>query len=124
MTPELRQRMAQQAHTLQLRLSHGRVDPVTAATEAKRLFTDAADEVRTRWLTLELGGYRDFVDSRPLHAVLGVPLRDRLADQVLVYRTQRGTAADATGRELKHFFIETLDELVRTRALVAAHTNG
>jgi hypothetical protein len=47
-------------------LNHGRVDPITAATEAFRLFTDAQDEVRVRWLNLELNGYGDQVDSTPL----------------------------------------------------------
>jgi hypothetical protein len=101
---------------LQLRLNHGRVDPLTAATEAFRLFTDAQDEVRVRWLNLELLGYGDRIDSTPLNVVLGVPAGDRLAAHVAAYRTQRGRSGSA---EFKHFFVEPLDELVRASARVA-----
>ncbi len=117
MTPELRRLVGEQARSLQLRLGHGRVDPITAATEACRVFTDAADAVRARWLGLELNGYGDQVDSRPLHVVLGVTVGDRLAAHVVAYRTQRGFAAD--GREFRHFFVEPLSDLIVTSARVA-----
>lgn len=117
MTPELRQHLSQSACSLQLRLNHGRVDPVTAATEALRLFSDAQDATRVRWLSLELNGYGDGVDSMPLNVVLGVPVGDRLAAHVAAYRTQRGRVQHA---DFKHFFVEPLDELVRTSARVAS----
>lgn len=117
MTPELRYLVAERARSLQLRLSHGRVDPVTAATEARRVFTDAADAVRVRWLTLELNGYGDLVDSQPLHGVLGVAANDRLAAHVMAYRSQRGFTLG--GGEFRHFFVESLSELIATSARVA-----
>ena len=39
------------------------------ATEARRLFEDAVDELRSRWLTLELCGYAGHVDARPLSVI-------------------------------------------------------
>jgi hypothetical protein len=116
MTPELRGLVIRQARSLQLRLNHGRVDPITAATEAVRLFTDADDAVRVRWLGLELHGYGERVDSAPLHVVLGVVAGDRLAAHVAAYRTQRGRSS--TG-EFRHFFVEPLHELVGASARVA-----
>jgi len=113
MTPELRGLVGDKARSLQLRLNHGRVDPVTAATEAFRLFTDAAAAERVRWLTLELHGYGERVDSTPLNVVLGVSAGARLAAHVAAYRTQRGRAA---GVEFKHFFVESLHELVSASA--------
>ena len=117
MTPELRQLVADRARSLQLRLGHGRVDPITAATEARRVFADAGDTVRVQWLQLELQGYGHLVDSRPLHDVLGVPANDRLAAHVAAYRTQRGLSAP--GAEFRHFFVEPLSELIDTSASVA-----
>lgn len=118
MTPELHQHLSGAARSLQLRLNHGRIDPVTAATEAFRLFTDAQDAARVRWLNLELRGYGDRVDSTPLNIVLGLPTGDRLVTHVAAYRTQSGRGArDA---EFKHFFVEPLDELVRASARVAS----
>lgn len=119
MTLELRQQLAQQARSLQLRLSHGRVDPVTAAAEAKRLFTEAADAERARWLSLEISGYVGLVSSTPIHALLGLPALDRLANQVAAYRTQRGVVKGREPQELSHFFVEPLGTLVATRAHVA-----
>jgi hypothetical protein len=117
MTPELRQLLSDKARSLQLRLNHGRVDPITAGTEALRLFTDAQDTVRVRWLNLELHGYGDRVDSTPLNLVLGVPAGDRLAAHVAAYRSQRGRAG---GIEFRHFFVEPLHELVSASASVAS----
>ncbi|MBN1606961.1 MAG: hypothetical protein JW940_10035 [Polyangiaceae bacterium] len=116
MTPELRQLLSDRARSLQLRLNHGRVDPVTAATEALRVYTDAEDAVRVRWLSLELHGYSDRVDSTPLNVVLGVPPGDRLAAHVAAYRTQRGRAGSI---EFRHFFVESLQDLVSASARVA-----
>jgi hypothetical protein len=116
MTPELRGLLSQGARSLQLRLNHGRIDPITAATDALRLFGDAADAVRVRWLTLELKGYGSVADSRPLHRVLGAPTGDRLVSHVVAYRTQRGRGA---GGEFRHFFVEPLHELVEASASVA-----
>jgi hypothetical protein len=116
MTSELRELLRQQAGSLQLRLNHGRVDPITAATEAARLFTDAQDAVRSQWLTLELHGYGERVDSTPLHIILGVAAGDRLAAHVAAYRTQRGRS---NAGEFRHFFVEPLHELVGASARVA-----
>ena len=120
MTPELHELVKRQARSLQLRLNHGRVDPVTAATEALRLFTDTAATVHVRWLTLELDGYGNEVDSTPLHVVLGVPPGDRLAAHVAAYRTQRGRS---NAGEFRHFFVESLSELVSASAKVVT-SNG
>jgi len=75
MTPELRRLLSDKARSLQLRLNHGRVDPITAATEAFRLFTDAQAE-GADWLmidpstgstvVLEIGG----TDEQDLEALL------------------------------------------------------
>jgi hypothetical protein len=46
------------------------LDAVLLAREARRVFEDAADELRSRWLTLELCGYVGHVDARPLSEVL------------------------------------------------------
>ena len=116
MTPDLHRLGSREARSLQLRLNHGRVDPITAATEAVRLFTDAQDAVRVGWLNLELNGYGDRVDSVPLHVVLGVVAGDRLAAHVAAYRTQRGRSHDG---EFLHFFVEPLRELVGASARVA-----
>jgi hypothetical protein len=87
-----------------------------------RIFEDAGDDVRCRWLTLETSGYAEHVDSRALHQVLGVPPGHRLAAHVTAYRTQRGV--DATPghlpAEFRHFFVEPLVALEATRAKVAA----
>jgi hypothetical protein len=121
-TQELRQLLRERARSLQVRLNHGRVDPVTAATQASRLFTDTADAARTRWLDLELHEYGDLADSMPLHAVLGVPSNDRLAAHVAAYRTQRGiiTGAGDHSGEFRHFFVESLPALVAASVSVAS----
>ena len=117
MTPDLRQLAMGRARSLQLRLNHGRVDPITAATEAGRVFAEAGDAVRVRWLGLELRGYGDLVDSQPLHAVLGVAANDRLAAHVAAYRAQRGLAVG--GVEFKHFFVESLGDVLAASARAA-----
>src|SRR5208282_3980843 len=97
MTPNPRHLPSQRARSLQIRLNHGGVDPVTAATEASRIFFDSGDTVRSRWLGFELNGYGHSVDVAPLHEVLSVPPHDRLAVQVTAYRTQRGRVATLDG---------------------------
>ena len=127
MTAEQQQTLAQRALSLQLRLSHGRVDPLTAAGEAKGIFLEeelSGGNERLTWLGLELGGYGHLADSRPLHVVLGVPASDRLAAQVAAYRSQRGTAVGGPQGGFRHFFVEPLGELVRVRADVAAQTDS
>jgi len=61
------------------------------------------------------------VDVQPLHVVLQVPPNDRLAVHVTAYRTQRGltTGPAAAPKEFRHFFVEPLSELARTRASLA-----
>jgi len=125
MTPELRQSIATRAHAVQRRLSEPDVDPVAAATDAKRVFEDAGDATRTRWITLELAGYAEHVPARPLHVVLGVAAGDRLAAHVAAYRSQRGTnIATSSPTEFRHFFVEPLAELQDARARIATQTTG
>ncbi len=126
MTPELRQSIATRARAVQVRLNEPGVDPVAAAVDAKRIFEDASDATRTRWLTLELAGYAEHVPARPLHVVLDVPAGDRLAAHVAAYRSQRGTnvTPGQPPAEFRHFFVEPLAELVATRARVAAGATG
>lgn len=112
--------LASRARTLQQRL-HQRYDPLSAALDGQRLFEEAGDATRARWLTLELQGYAEHVPARPLHIVLGVPSGDRLAAHVRAYRSQRGI--DATpGQapvEFRHFFVEPLAYLVESHSQVA-----
>jgi hypothetical protein len=126
MTPNPRQLPSQRARSLQIRLNHGGVDPVTAATEASRIFFDSGDTVRSRWLGFELNGYGHSVDVAPLHEVLSVPHHARLAVQVTAYRTQRGRVATLDGQvvEFRHFFVEPLRDLLSTRAHVAQAGGG
>jgi hypothetical protein len=115
-TDELRRSVASRAADLRLRLNDPAVDPVAAAVEANRLFEDAVDEAHTRWITLELGGYRDLVAVQPLHQVLRVPHGSRLATHVAAYRTQHGVqTAVAAHHPFSHFFVEPIAELVATR---------
>ncbi|MGH7434832.1 MAG: hypothetical protein ACRENE_04085 [Polyangiaceae bacterium] len=95
---------------------------VFVAKEAHRLFEEAGDEIRVRWLDLELGGYRDSINERPLHAVLHVPQNDRLVAHVAAYRTQSGVELlPQRGRPLRaHFFVESLDEILNARTAVRA----
>jgi hypothetical protein len=115
-TAELKASIAARASALRLRLNDPSVDPVAAALEAKRLFEDSMDEIRTRWMTLELGGYRDLVAVQPLHQVLRVQPGSRLATHIAAYRTQRGVqVVGAERRSFAHFFVEALSELVAAR---------
>jgi hypothetical protein len=121
MKPELRHSIASRARALQNGVNRLSVGAVEAATEAMRIFEDADDDVRRRWLALELGGYTE-ADSRALHQVLGVPHGHQLAAHVMAYRTQRGVDATPGHRpaEFRHFFVERLSTLEATRAKVAA----
>ncbi|MEO5726296.1 MAG: hypothetical protein ABI134_04265 [Byssovorax sp.] len=113
MTPELHGSIAIRARALRAGLAPSS-DLIAAATGAHRLFEEAGDAVRVRWLNLELGGYEPVMSTvGPLHRVLGVPPDDRLAAHVAAYRTQRG--ARQGGPDLVHFFVEGLAELVATR---------
>jgi hypothetical protein len=91
-------------------------DAVQVAQEAHRIFEDAKDEVRVRWMNLELGGYGP-TETRRLHEVLRVPQGDRLVAHVAAYRTQRGAelAPDPARGPFTHFFVEALSELVAAR---------
>jgi hypothetical protein len=113
MTPELHGSIASRARALRAGLAPTS-DFIAVATEARRLFEDAGDAVRVRWLNLELGGYEPAMSTiGPLHRVLGVPPHDRLAAHVAAYRTQRGSREG--GSDLAHFFVEGLAELIVTR---------
>ena len=121
MTPELRRNVAARAVALRARLNAaattGGVNAVQVATEAHRLFEDAADEMRVRWLNLEIRGYGGVSNTRPLHEVLRVPQNDRLVAHVGAYRTQRGAelSPNPGRRPFTHFFVEGLAELVTAR---------
>lgn len=119
-TDELRRSIGGRAFALRSKLNDPSADPLEAATEAKRLFEEAVDEVRVRWLNLELGGYRDLIAVRPLHEILRVSAGDRLATHVSAYRMQRGfdISAGLQRREFLYFFVEPLGELVTARARV------
>lgn len=120
MSPELRPPIAKRARDLQNRIRPGERDVVPLATEARKLFEDASDELRSRWLTLELSGYAGHVDTRPLSEVLGVLPGDltgnRLLAHIAAYRTQRGydVTPGRPRQELQHFFVEPLAVFVAT----------
>jgi hypothetical protein len=126
MTSELSHAIAGRARALQHQLNQPGVVASVAAAEAMHIFADVNDDVRCRWLTLELRGYDEHVDSRALHYVLGVPPDHRLVAHVTAYRTQRGV--DATpgqpAVEFRHFFIEPLSALEAARAKVATAAGG
>jgi hypothetical protein len=121
MTPELRRNVIERANALRGRLNAavgaGGLQPVAAAQEAHRLFQDAADEARVRWLYLEIGGYGTLADATPLHEVLRVSADDRLVAHVAAYRTQRGAelAPNPNRSPFAHFFVESLKDLAETR---------
>jgi hypothetical protein len=113
MTPALRGSIVTGARALRAGLAPS-ADPIATATAARRLFEDAGDALRVRWLNLELGGYEPAMSTiGPVHRVLGVPPHDRLAAHVAAYRTQQG-ARDG-GPDLAHFFVEGLAELAAAR---------
>lgn len=120
MTPELRQSIARRARELQMRMRPTELDAVLLAKEARRLFEDAADELRSRWLNLELGGYMEHFDARPLSEVLhvlpGDPVGSRLMAHIAAYRTQRGydVTPGHPRQEFRHFFVEPLPDLAAT----------
>ncbi|MGA3124647.1 MAG: hypothetical protein ABSF69_28175 [Polyangiaceae bacterium] len=123
-TPELHRNVASRASALRARLNAaatlGGIDPVQAAQEARRMFEDIADDMRVRWLNLELGGYGSLVDARPLHDVLGVPAGHRLVAHVAAYRTHRAAALPPDPRRgpFQHFFVEPIGELAGARQVV------
>lgn len=118
-TIELRRLVTSQAEALRTGLKAPDLDPVAAANEARRLFTEVGDDVHVRWLNLEIGGYRDLVSVRPLHQVLQVQHDDRLALHVAAYRMQTGIVpSEVESREFRHFFVEALTDLVETRERV------
>jgi hypothetical protein len=104
-------------------LNVGSIDPITAAGAASRIFADLGDVERTRWLELELNGYGSFVTASPLHTVLGVRENDRLAFHVAAYRTQTGLVPEQS-TSFRHFFIESLQQLMIARAEVARSHAG
>jgi hypothetical protein len=111
----------QNARALQARLNSGRIDPLTAALEGRRVFVDANDVVRMHWLDLEVGGYvraQASTPQRPLREVLGAspgPQTDRLIQHITAYRVQRGIAP-AGNAPFSHFFVEPLASLIDARA--------
>lgn len=125
MTPELRQSIAQRARELQARIRPGGGDVVVLAKDGRRLFEEAADELRTRWLVLELAGYEGHVVARPLSDVLRVAPGDlvgrRLVAHIAAYRTQHGydVTPGHPRREHRHFFVEPLGELVEIAGKLA-----
>lgn len=126
MTSEHSQSITSRARSLRERLNQLSIEASAAAAEALGIFGDANDDIRSRWLTLELRGYQQHVDTRTLRQVLAVPEGHSLIAHVTAYRTQRGL--DATpGRsnaEFRHFFIEPLGLLEAAKASVAASPGG
>lgn len=120
MTPERWQSIATRARELQGRMRPAELDTVLLAQEARRVFEDAADELRVRWLDLELGGYAGRVDARPLPEMLRVLPGDlvgsRLVAHIAAYRTQRGhdVTPGHPRQEVRHFFVEPLPEVAGT----------
>jgi hypothetical protein len=127
MTPELKQSIAARARDLQKRINE-RPPPLAVAEETNRIFEDAADEPRTRWLTLEITGYGELASAKPLHEVLRVPPGSRLPAHVSAYRTQQGwdasTSQVAPRRAFRHFFVESLGELTAARDKLDRSTGG
>jgi hypothetical protein len=127
LSPESKQSIAARARDLQRRINERPPLP-DIAEEAKRLFEDAEDDARTRWLALEINGYGELVSTKPLHDVLQVGAGSRLAAHVTAYRTQRGWDASAsqieTRREFRHFFVESLGELVAARDRLDRSASG
>ena len=119
MTPELRQQIGRRARGLQARIRPETLHALALATEAHGLFEEATDELRCRWLTLELAGYGAH-QARPLSELLRVLPNDRagarLVAHVAGYRTQRGmeVSAGSPSVEVRHFFVESLEDLVAT----------
>lgn len=124
--PELRTQVARRAEHLRELLnasgSTGAIDLMAAAETARQLFTETADDARVRWINLELAGYGNLVEQRPLHVVLGVDRDERLVAHVAAYRSQQGMElAPSPGRQVfNHFFVEPLSELVATRDRIRA----
>lgn len=125
MTPELRQSIRNRARDLQIRMRPTELDAVSLATEAQRVFEDAGDELRSRWLSLEFCGYAGHIDARPLSEVLrvlpGDPVGNRLVAHIAAYRTQRGydVTPGHPRHEFRHFFVEPLPNLVATAKKLA-----
>jgi hypothetical protein len=119
-----RTKLCARAHDLRTRLSSRRIDALGAAEVGRRIFTDAADHVRARWLSLELNGYCSPASAKLVHLLLRVPANERLALQVAGYRAQRGLTARADGasKEFRHFFIESLWDLTVARRTVRRST--
>lgn len=117
-----------QARSLRARIDFARgtsqlADTAALATEARELFDRASRKTFVHWLNLELNGYGQQTEVRPLHEVLAVVQGDRLAVQVAAYRTRVGHLFGDDGRDrpLPHFFVESLEELARTADQVRAH---
>ena len=105
MNPDLRG----QVRSLRARLSP-RSDVVAAAEEARQLFFRRHDPQRTRWLELELGGYRN-ITAANLHEVFGPGTDARLLAHVTAYRVQRARTETAPITEFRHLFVEPLADL-------------
>lgn len=124
-TIELRRLVASQAEALRARLNKPDIDPVGAAHDARQLFAEVGDDAHVRWLNLEIAGYRDLVAVQPLHMVLQVPQSDRLAVHVAAYRTQAGiVTSKGVPNAFRHFFVESLTDLVATRDRVRQSTGA
>ena len=121
-----RAKLCARARDLRARLSSRRIDALGAAEVGRRIFTDAADHVRARWLSLELNGYCSPATAKPLHLFLRVAPSERLAQQVAAYRAQRGLTATADGasEEFRHFFVESLWDLTVARRTVRRSTTA
>jgi hypothetical protein len=122
MVPEMAHSVATRARALRAGLAPS-ADPVAAAIAARRLFEDAGDGVRVRWLNLELQGYEPALAAiGPLPRVLCVPPHDRLAAHVAAYRMQRALRHGPP--YLVHFFVEALPALVAARQQASSATGN
>jgi len=70
MTPELKASISTRARALQVRLNEREIDWAAQAERARRIFEDAGDAARARWMTLELGGYAGHAESGHLACVV------------------------------------------------------
>src|SRR4051812_32186192 len=130
MTPELRQSIVTRARALQGRIRPNESDAVLLAGEARRLFEDAEDELRARWLALELGGYAGHLDGRPLsggrRVAPGDRGGDRLVAHIAAYRTQPGhdVTPGHPRREVRRFFVGPLAGLPAPAEKLAGATSS
>ena len=119
MNPPPPDALCMRAQELRARLNNRHIDALGAAEVGRRIFTEAGDELRSRWLSLELNGYDVGIAPKPLHVILRAQAGDRLLRHILAYRSQSALAhTPGAEQEFRHFFIEPLWDLVLARRAV------